>query len=102
MGYNDDLLPLADQINIVFKLELSPVLITLVNQHGSTLLSGKNSKREFSNELKIALKKVLANLSKNYMNDLLDKYFSQEGLGLFISNILIDLSTDFIANIRTT
>jgi len=97
MGYNEDLLPLADQINIVFKLELSPVLTTLVNKYGTTILSGKNSKKEFSKELKRSLKKVLTNLSKNYLEQvMLGKYFSQEGLGLFISNILIDLSKSYI------
>jgi hypothetical protein len=100
MGYNEDLLPLADQINIVFKLELSPILTTLVNKYGTTTLSGKHSKKEFSKELKKALKKILTNLSKNYTNKLLDNYFSQEGLGLFISNILIDESTKFIVDIR--
>ena len=103
MGYNEDLLPLADQLNIVFKLELAPILITLVNKYGNTVLSGKNSKKEFSKEIKKAMKGILTNLSKNYVGMLLEKYFSQAGLSLFITSILIDQSKEFIVeqtNIR--
>lgn len=97
MGYNEDLLPLADQINIVFKLELSSELASLIKKYGDSLLSSKNSKRDFSLEIKKALRQVIKNLSKNYINNVIfDKYFSEDGFALFISNILIDLSKGYI------
>jgi hypothetical protein len=96
VGYNEDLLPLADQIEIVFKLELSPDLEVLVTKYGQSILSAKNSKKEFSKTIKTALKRILSNLSRNYTEGLLEKYFSHDGLALFISNILIDLSKKHI------
>ena len=52
-----------------------------------------NSKiKDFSKLIKTYLKRVLSNLSKKYLENLLDKYFSQDGLVLFISDVLIDLS----------
>ncbi|MBC8427610.1 MAG: hypothetical protein H8D97_01830 [Proteobacteria bacterium] len=97
MGYNEDLLPLADQINIVFKLELSSELSALINKYGDSLLSSKNSKKEFSLGIKKALRKVIKNLSEKYITGIiLDKYFSEDGFALFISNILIDLSKSYI------
>lgn len=92
MSYNEDLLPLADQIEIVFKLEMSSDLNLLVKKYGKSILSTKNSKKEFSKIIKTYLRRVLLNLSEKYSNKLLDMYFSKDGLGLFISNILIDLS----------
>jgi len=96
MGYNDDLLPLADQIEIVFKLELSPELEDLSKKYGESMLINKNSKKDFSKLIKISLRRILSNLSKKYIETLLDEYFSQDGLALFISNILIDLSKSII------
>jgi hypothetical protein len=98
MGYNEDLLPLADQIEIVFKLEMTPELEVLSKKYGKSVLSTKNSKKEYSKLIKSGIKRILSNLSPKYTEYLLDKYFSHDGLALFISNILIDLSKSSINN----
>jgi hypothetical protein len=98
MSYNEDLLPLADQIEVVFKLEITPEIGSLVTKYGKTTLCTKNSKKDFNKLIKVYLKRVLSNLSQKYLENLLDKYFSHDGLVLFISNVLIDLSTVSINN----
>ncbi|MEO5348922.1 MAG: hypothetical protein H7836_04675 [Magnetococcus sp. YQC-3] len=98
MSYSKDLHPLVDQLEIIFKLEIKPELFVLVSKYGTTTLIQKNSKLEFSKLIKEGLKKTLINLSKNYIEKLLLKYFSEEGLTMFISNTLIDLSKVVINN----
>ncbi len=96
MSYLEDLQPLVDQIEIVFKIEVIPNLDILIKTFGESTLINKNSKEEFSKICKSSIKKILTNLSKKYIEKLIDLYFSDDGLALYIFNVVLNSSKEYI------
>jgi len=86
--YTVDLEPLFDCINIIYQLELLPIIRIEIQKYGAGFLVTDTSKQEFTVEVKKAVTRVLSLVSKDYLIKM-KKYFSDEGLTLFIfSNLL--------------
>lgn len=93
--YEQDLEPLLDCINIIFQAELVPVIKIERQKYKSEFLSSESSKKDFTPQIKAAVKKTLTLLSRQYIRNLYYKYFSEEGLISYVFFNLFQLTIEY-------
>jgi len=93
--YEQDLEPLLDCINIIFQTELAPIIKSERQIYKSEFLSSESSKKDFTSQIKAAVKKTIGLLSKSYIRNLYYKYFSEEGLISYIFFNLFQLTIEY-------
>ncbi len=91
-AYEEDLQPLADIIDIVFSLILSHQIKILLEKYRSEFSKNNGFKQEIVVLAKDNIQTILNNFSTSYKNEVLGKYFSPEGIVLYITNELISKS----------
>ena len=90
--YEEDLQPLVEIIDIVFNLILSHQIRVLLEKYRNEFSKNVGFKTEIIELAKDNIQTILNNFSSTYKNDILGKYFSPEGIVLYITNELISKS----------
>ncbi len=90
--YEEDLQPLNDVLDIVFSLTLSIDILKLFEKYRADFNKNPNFKQEMIELSKNNIDIILSNFSDNYKSNILGKYFSPNGIVLYIINELINKS----------
>ena len=94
--FQQDLEPLLEVIAIIYELELMPAIKIEMDKYKKAFLQANSSKAAFNEMLKTSIARCLELLSIHYRNKILNLYFTEEGLGLFILKNLSSLCNEFI------
>lgn len=97
--YEDDLIPLNDIVDIIFNLVISPQIKILIEKYRNDFSKNQGFRQELVDLAKCNVQTVLDNFSTIYINSVLGKYFSSNGIVLFITNSLINKSYRYYLDI---
>ena len=92
MNYEEDLQALTEIIDISFNLILSHQIKILLEKYRNDFSKNNGFRQEIIELSKNNIQTVLDNMSQYYIKEVLGKYFSSNGIVLYITNELISKS----------
>lgn len=99
--YENDLEPLATIIDIKCQFDVYPFLVKQLSIYNDHILTNSTSKDELQSFLKNIVNTILSDLfSRAYLDKLQSRYFSKEGLMLFVFYLVYEKAIDYLKEKR--